>query len=149
MPSLDCPLCQPEAQSVLVLRPGWRIIDAADPLFPGFTRVIWHRHVKEMTDLSPNERKELMGVVFAVEQIMRDTLAPDKINLACLGNQVPHLHWHIIARWKNDPTFPGSVWSPVNPGHEPSAAWSKDLDIQQRLSVYHAALRDQLWNRFE
>jgi len=149
MANLDCPLCQPDTQSVLVLRPGWRIVDAADPLFPGFTRVIWHRHVKEMTDLAPNERKELMGVVFAVEQIMRDTLAPDKINLASLGNQVPHLHWHIIARWKNDPTFPGSVWSPVNPGHEPSAAWSKDLDMQQRLSVYHAALRDQLWNRFE
>lgn len=149
MPNPDCPLCKPNTQSVLVLRPGWRIVDAADPLFPGFTRVIWHSHVKEMTDLSSNERKELMGVVFAVEQIMRDTLKPDKINLASLGNQVPHLHWHIIARWQNDPTFPGAVWGPTNPNNEPTAAWSKDLNMQQRLSVYHAALRDQLWNRFE
>jgi len=38
-------------------------------------------------------------------------MQPTKINLASLGNQVPHLHWHIIPRYEDDPFFPESIWS--------------------------------------
>jgi len=37
-------------------------------------------------------------------------LHPDKINLASLGNQVPHLHWHVIPRFKDDPHWPFAIW---------------------------------------
>jgi diadenosine tetraphosphate (Ap4A) HIT family hydrolase len=36
---------------------------------------------------------------------------PDKINLACLGNVVPHLHWHVIPRWRDDSHFPAPIWA--------------------------------------
>lgn len=87
-----------------------RAILVGDADYPGFCRVILNRHVKEMTDLEPAEQARLMTVVFAVEAALREILAPDKINLASLGNVVPHLHWHVIPRFRNDRHFPDPVW---------------------------------------
>jgi diadenosine tetraphosphate (Ap4A) HIT family hydrolase len=42
--------------------------------------------------------------------VLREQLAPTKINLAALGNMVAHLHWHVIARYDWDSHFPASVW---------------------------------------
>jgi diadenosine tetraphosphate (Ap4A) HIT family hydrolase len=52
-----------------------------------------------------------MRVVFAVEAVLRENLQPVKINLATLGNQTPHLHWHVIPRFSDDAHFPNSIWS--------------------------------------
>ena len=52
-----------------------------------------------------------MNAVVAVEQVLREHLQPTKINLAALGNAVPHLHWHVIARFDWDIHFPASVWA--------------------------------------
>jgi diadenosine tetraphosphate (Ap4A) HIT family hydrolase len=49
--------------------------------------------------------------VFAVESVLREQLDPHKINLASLGNVVPHLHWHVIPRYTDDPHFPQPIWS--------------------------------------
>ncbi|HEX8961663.1 MAG TPA: HIT family protein [Rhodocyclaceae bacterium] len=78
--------------------------------FPGFCRVVWRAHVAEMTDLAPGDRRHLMNVVFAAEAALRAQLHPDKINLASLGNVVPHLHWHVIPRWRDDSRFPLPIW---------------------------------------
>ncbi len=88
-----------------------RVVSAGDPDYPGFLRVIWHEHVREMTDLAPASREHCLRVVFAVEQVLRDTLRPDKINVASLGNQVPHVHWHVIPRFADDAHFPDPVWA--------------------------------------
>lgn len=79
--------------------------------FAGFCRVVWRDHVAEMTDLDAAGRRHLMNVVLAVEAALRRLLAPDKINLASLGNVVPHLHWHVIPRWADDSHFPAPVWA--------------------------------------
>ena len=44
---------------------------------------------------------------------MRRVLRPAKINLASLGNVVPHLHWHVIARFADDACFPAPIWAPA------------------------------------
>lgn len=106
-----CPLCHPQQETVLWRNERCRIILVDDPGYAGFCRVIWQNHVKEMTDLSPAERQELMVVVFVVEEVLREALQPDKINLASLGNQVPHLHWHVIPRFADDAHFPDPVWA--------------------------------------
>jgi diadenosine tetraphosphate (Ap4A) HIT family hydrolase len=67
--------------------------------------------VAEMSDLSLDQRGRLLHIVFLIEKTMLDVMQPDKVNLAALGNMVPHLHWHIIPRFKEDMFFPGSVWS--------------------------------------
>jgi diadenosine tetraphosphate (Ap4A) HIT family hydrolase len=87
------------------------VIPVDDAAYPGFCRVVWNDHVKEMSDLAPDDRTALMDAVWNVEQAMRSVMAPDKINLASLGNMTPHLHWHVIPRYLGDAHFPNPVWS--------------------------------------
>ena len=87
-----------------------RIVLADEPDYPGFLRVIMNAHVKEMSDLSVSDQEKLMRAVFAAEAALREVMQPDKINLASLGNVVPHLHWHVIPRFVDDPHFPNPVW---------------------------------------
>jgi diadenosine tetraphosphate (Ap4A) HIT family hydrolase len=107
---MDCELCGGGGRT-LWQDARCRVLLADEPGYPGFCRVVWKAHVKEMTDLDEGERARLMAVVFAVETALRGLMAPDKINLASLGNRVPHLHWHVIPRYRDDPHFPQPVWS--------------------------------------
>jgi diadenosine tetraphosphate (Ap4A) HIT family hydrolase len=111
----DCVLCKnemkPEEGQLIWRGDDCRVILVNDLDLPGFCRVIWNRHVGEMTDLTPGERDHLMALVFAVEEAIRHVMHPDKINVAALGNMVPHIHWHVIPRFVDDAFFPGSAWS--------------------------------------
>jgi len=105
-----CELCT-SARGELIWQDAFcRVVRIEDVDYPGYCRVILNRHVREMTDLAGHERERLMSVVFAVEQAIRDTLQPEKINLACLGNMTPHLHWHVVPRYRQDRTFPNPIW---------------------------------------
>ncbi|PKO84653.1 MAG: HIT family protein [Betaproteobacteria bacterium HGW-Betaproteobacteria-11] len=108
-----------------------RVTDAEGERFPSFCRVIWQAHVAEMSDLSAADGAHLLAVVLAVERMLREVMRPDKINLASLGNQVPHLHWHVIPRWRGDGHFPAPIWAaPAATGslaHVPPAPASATL----------------------
>jgi diadenosine tetraphosphate (Ap4A) HIT family hydrolase len=119
-----CELCNPAAQQVLWHDGFCRIVLVDEPDYPGFCRVILERHISEMTDLSPPERARLMDAVFATEAAQREVLAPDKINLASLGNAVPHLHWHVIPRYRDDRHFPKPIWA--EPSREAAAPRTPD-----------------------
>jgi diadenosine tetraphosphate (Ap4A) HIT family hydrolase len=108
---MDCELCNRTGGELLWRDERCRVIHVAERGYPGFCRVVWQAHVKEMTDLSDEDRLHLMEVVFAVESVLRELLVPDKINLASLGNFVPHLHWHVIPRYADDPHFPQPIWA--------------------------------------
>lgn len=111
---MTCPLCAPAGEDVLLQTANLRVIAVHNEAnAPAFCRVIWQHHVAEMTDLQPAERQELMDAVYRVEAAMRQVFKPAKINLASLGNVVPHLHWHVIARFGNDANFPAPVWAPA------------------------------------
>lgn len=88
----------------------FRVIRAEETGFPAFYRVIWTEHAAEFSDLGLADRGLCMAAVNAVEQALRAHLQPTKINLAALGNVVPHLHWHVIARFDWDSHFPSPVW---------------------------------------
>jgi diadenosine tetraphosphate (Ap4A) HIT family hydrolase len=83
--------------------------------YPGFCRVIWKSHVKEMTELPESQQIRLFSAVLAVEKVLRTVFKPHKINLASLGNMTPHLHWHIIPRYTTDATFPQAIWAQPTP----------------------------------
>lgn len=109
---MTCPLCTPENEDILLQTANLRVIAVHNEAnAPAFCRVIWNEHVAEMTDLVPSQRGELMDAVYRVESAMRQVFLPAKINLASLGNVVPHLHWHVIARFENDANFPAPVWA--------------------------------------
>ena len=105
-----CELCTPPGGELVWENALCRVVSVADPDYPGFCRVILNRHEREMTDLPENEQHELMRIVLAVEATVRRVLNPDKINLASLGNMTPHVHWHIIPRWREDRCFPNPIW---------------------------------------
>jgi len=105
-----CELCDQVGGTLLWQDASCRVVLVADADYPGFCRVIWQHHVKEMTDLSETERAHLMATVFAAEAAIREVMHPDKINLASLGNLTPHLHWHVIPRYSNDKHFPQPIW---------------------------------------
>lgn len=112
----NCPLCREDGGLLIVRHAKFRIIRAqgADGVdFPAFYRVVWNDHVVEWTDLVPADRSALMQAVAKVETVLRQALQPTKINLASLGNVVPHLHWHVIARFDWDNRFPAPVWAPA------------------------------------
>jgi diadenosine tetraphosphate (Ap4A) HIT family hydrolase len=73
--------------------------------------VLW-QDVAEFSDLAESDRDRVMRAVYAVERAMRRILQPVKVNLASLGNQVPHVHWHVIPRFSNDAHFPLPIWAP-------------------------------------
>jgi diadenosine tetraphosphate (Ap4A) HIT family hydrolase len=99
-----------------------RIVLVDDPDYPGFCRVVLERHVKEMTDLAPAERTRLMNAVFATEAALRELLSPRKVNLASLGNAVPHLHWHVVPRHGDDRHFPRPIWAEPSRARAPRVA---------------------------
>ena len=105
-----CELCGSPGGEVFWQDERCRVVQVAGGDAAPCCRVIWTAHVAEMTDLGGADRRHLMSVVCAVEAALRAVLRPDKINLASLGNQVPHLHWHVIPRWRDDAHFPGTVW---------------------------------------
>lgn len=111
----NCALCKeelkPEDGLLIWCGDECRVILVNNPDLPGFCRVIWNRHVVEMNDLTYSEREHLMSLVFTVEEAVRQVMHPDKVNIAALGNMVPHIHWHVIPRFKDDAFFPGSAWS--------------------------------------
>ena len=105
-----CKLCEAEGGRLVLSNEFLRVVLVDDPDFPGFARVIWNDHVREMSDLAAEEEQRLMQTVVAVERAQRAVLAPEKVNLASLGNVVPHVHWHVIPRFANDSHFPQPVW---------------------------------------
>jgi diadenosine tetraphosphate (Ap4A) HIT family hydrolase len=115
-----------------------RVLDA--PEFPAFYRVIWNTHVAELSDLAVTDRAHLVNAVVAVERVMREALQPTKINLAALGNMVPHLHWHVIARFDWDSHFPQPIWGTRQRTPEPGAAHRMGVALSELDAQVRAAL---------
>lgn len=131
-----CPLCT-AAGGVLVWQGArLRVIRAEEPGFPAFYRVVWTDHVAEFSDLSAPESVLCMQVVTAVERVLREQLQPAKINLAALGNMVPHLHWHVIARFDWDSHFPAAIWAPAQRARLPE----REAELSSRLPEVEARL---------
>jgi len=106
-----CELCELAASFKVVANDKFSVILADDANYPGFARVIWNEHVREMSDLADEDRLLLNDAVWKLEQAVREAMQPLKVNVASLGNVVPHLHWHVIPRYADDAHFPAPVWA--------------------------------------
>jgi diadenosine tetraphosphate (Ap4A) HIT family hydrolase len=132
-----CELCDTAGGELLWQDDFCRVVLVNDADYPGFCRVILGRHIKEMTDLQEGERSRMMRVVFAVEAAVREMLQPDKINLASLGNVVPHLHWHVIPRFEDDRHFPNPIWGEAK--REGAVPLLDKARLKQRIQALLAA----------
>jgi diadenosine tetraphosphate (Ap4A) HIT family hydrolase len=122
-----CVLCQGDGGRLVWRNDRCRVILADEPDYPGFVRVIWQAHMAEFSDLTAQ---------------VRAVMQPTKINLAALGNMVPHLHWHVIPRYADDAHFPGAIWAAPQRAvaadalaHRQALASVLPLALQQALSA--------------
>lgn len=130
-----CALCSDAGGEVLWQDDVNRVVWAAQPDHPGTCRVIARAHVKEMSDLDQARQQQTMAAVLALEQALRELLAPDKINLASFGNVVPHLHWHVIPRFADDAHFPNAVWG-ERLREAPARALPRDFASRMRAQLH-------------
>ena len=135
-----CPLCETDGGTPVWRGERLRVIRADEAGFPAFYRVVWNAHVAEFSDLSVQDRAHCMAAVCAVEQALRTHLQPAKINLAALGNMVPHLHWHVVARFEWDSHFPGSVWAAAQRPRN----GEREAEVAARLPAIDTALSQAL-----
>lgn len=129
-----CLLCEEDGGTVLWRDDFCRVVRIPDGDYPGLCRVVLNRHVREMSDLAGTESERLMRAVFATESALRGLFQPDKMNLASFGNQVPHLHWHVIPRNFDDPHFPDPPWGPVRRPAAAKPASVSDAVIAAKLA---------------
>ena len=92
--------------------------------------------VREIFELAPADRALLIEEVALVSEALHDLFRPDKIpdkiNVGALGNLVPQLHVHVIARFATDPAWPAPVWGKSTPVPYEAAPLA---DLQSRLAA--------------
>lgn len=94
--------------------------------------------VAEMIDLLPAERERLNTEIQRLGEFIRSEHSPDRLNIAAIGNQVPQLHVHVIARHEHDPCWPGVVWGRLATEQRYDDA---DVDARRALLAERLGLR--------
>ena len=114
--------------------PLCRLLRMSDSTYPWLILVPKRTDIREIIDLAESDQQILMTEIAQASRALRQELAPDKINVAALGNVVPQLHVHIIARFTSDPAWPRPIW-----GVTPAKAFGpKNADAD--LARWRAAL---------
>ena len=73
-------------------------------------KIFTNQPYKELTDCDAKTKEALYKAMEGVERVMRRYYSPEKVNIAMFGNYVPHVHVHVMARFKEDSFFPESMW---------------------------------------
>jgi len=108
-----------------------------DQFFPGYTLLFTREHVTELFHLDHAVRQALMEDVSRVAQALYTVFAPAKMNYELLGNMVPHIHWHLVPRFADEPLWPRPIWS------EPHDEVTLSADAYAaRIAQVRAALRE-------
>lgn len=107
-----------------------------DQFFPGWTLLVLKRHATELYELDAAERAALVEAVAAVARALAEVYEAVKINYELLGNQVPHIHWHLIPRRADDPIPRQPVWTL---SHAPRAL--APAERRERIAAIRARLR--------
>jgi diadenosine tetraphosphate (Ap4A) HIT family hydrolase len=111
-----CPLCAPRAElsdSVYLVRrlTSCTLYLARDQRYRGACRAIYDlRHVTRIDELTAPEWQQLADDLWRAQRALARALPSDHINIASLGNEVPHLHWHLIPRYRDDGHWGAPVW---------------------------------------
>ncbi len=87
-----------------------RVFLHEDQFFPGYALLVLKRHAAELYELSAAERRTLVEEVSRVAEALARVFRPVKMNYELLGNQVPHIHWHLVPRLATDPAVRAPIW---------------------------------------
>lgn len=112
--------------------PLCRLLLMNDAQYPWFILVPRCEEVSEIFQLRAEDQCQLWQEVSELAELLKDAFSADKMNVASLGNQVPQLHVHVIARRRNDAAWPAPVW-----GKHPAKPYTAEqiLAVQERLKL--------------
>jgi len=109
-----------------------------DARYPWFVLVPRRVGVSEIFELDADDQRRLWEESARLSRFMKQAFHADKLNIGVLGNLVPQLHMHHIARFRSDPAWPGPVW-----GHSDAQPYAKHA-ISERVAMACDALGDML-----
>ena len=112
-----------------------RVFLHEDQFFPGYVLLVLRRHATELYELSAGERRSLIDDVSRVAEALARVFRPVKMNYELLGNQVPHIHWHLVPRLSTDPEPHAPIWRVA---HEPAPLGAKAA--RERIDSIRRAL---------
>jgi diadenosine tetraphosphate (Ap4A) HIT family hydrolase len=138
MTAADCVMCTRvagEGPLFIADLPTSRVYFNEDQFFPGWVFVVLKRHAVELYELTASERAAQVEDVARVARALASVYQPVKMNYELLGNQVPHIHWHLVPRLAGDP---GPRWPVWRVTHEPTVL--PPDEVARRIGQIRAAL---------
>jgi len=119
VPVANWPLCQ-----LLLIK---------DANYPWLVLVPARDDLRDFDDLAPDDLQQASAEIVRASRTLKTVFTPDKINVGALGNMVPQLHIHVIARFADDPAWPQPVWGVV-----PALPYTADA-LESRLTLLRDA----------
>ncbi|MGA8970043.1 MAG: HIT family protein [Pseudolabrys sp.] len=116
-----------------------RVLLARDANYPWLILVPRLPGLVELIDLEENAQVQLLGEIAAAARALKTATKCDKLNIAALGNQVPQLHVHVIARRRTDAAWPKPVW-----GVKPPLAYEEGQQTSLLNSLHQLLKRSGL-----
>jgi diadenosine tetraphosphate (Ap4A) HIT family hydrolase len=114
-----------------------RLLRMNDTSYPWLILVPRVADIREIIDLTESDQQRLMTEIAMLSRALRQLHTPDKINVAALGNVVPQLHVHVIARFTDDPAWPKPIWGVKQ--SDPFAADAANAEIARWQTVLRLA----------
>lgn len=145
-----CPFCA-KLTILDTLKPGevvWRFPHSVALLgtwqfYEGYCVLVSRRHATELSQLSEPERREFLEEMSVLARAIERAVRPHKMNYELLGNQVPHLHWHLFPRSLADPDHLKPVWLALDSAERDPVSRKAMEGNPDRLSM-PLALQDRL-----
>lgn len=125
--------------SVVLLAP-WQF-------FTGYCILVSRVHATELFELADDVRRELLDEVNTLSRVLHREFRPRKLNYELLGNQVPHIHWHMIPRYETDPDHLKPAWIALDRAERDAnlrAQLTGHVDREEIARRIRAALRSVL-----
>ena len=145
----DCPFCRKLAD--LAAAPPdkvvWRFPHSVALLGPwqayhGYCLLVSRRHATELSGLDAEERRAYLVEMCLLARAIEEAFRPRKMNYELLGNQVPHLHWHLFPRYERDPDALKPVWLALERAeHDPAERRRLEAGPRDRAATADAVRR--------
>lgn len=117
--------------------PLCRILLEDNSHYPWLFLVPRRADISKIMDLSQDDQRLLIEETDQTQKILWDLFKPEQLNVAAIGNKTPQLHVHVIARYSDDPAWPGTVWD--HPASSPYTAEAKTNLVQKLQSAFSLA----------
>ena len=99
-----------EKKSFIIDLPLCRVLFEDNSSYPWLFLVPRRPEVSKIMDLNPADQLQLLQELDLAQKLIWQEFQPSQLNVAAIGNKTPQLHVHVIARYENDPAWPGTVW---------------------------------------